>query len=162
MSQIAKGVKYLHQYGIVHRDLKPENISITRRNGFDEIKVMDFGISKIVTPYDRMISKSGTYYYMAPEVILGKPHNKEIDIWSLGIILYSLLNGSFPFEGKNKEEYWGNVVYGTPTFYSTFQRSIYISSKAENLIKWCFEKSQEDRITIDQFINHLWFKEYNK
>ena len=105
MKQIAEGIKYLHQYGIIHRDLKPENISITRQNNFDEIKIMDFGLSKILASTEKMVSYSGTLKYMAPEILSGKPHNKEIDIWSMGVILYNLLTGCFPFYSKDENEF---------------------------------------------------------
>ena len=102
MSQIASGVKYLHTYGIVHRDLKPDNIMITQQNDFGVIKIMDFGLSKIVSTQEKMVDGYGTLSYVAPEVLLRTPYNKEVDIWSMGVILYYMLCGHLPFKG-NKE-----------------------------------------------------------
>ena len=91
MNQIANGVKYLHKYGIVHRDLKPDNIMITQQNDFGIIKIMDFGLSKIVSTQEKMVDGYGTLSYVAPEVLLRTPYNKEVDIWSMGVILYYML-----------------------------------------------------------------------
>ena len=160
MKQIAKGVKYLHQYGIIHRDLKPENISITRQNNFDEIKIMDFGLSKILASTEKMVSYSGTLSYMAPEILKGKPHNKEIDIWSIGIIMYVIINGYMPFEGKTDKEIMESIKFDKLKFYRN--KWGVLSNSAEDLIKRCLEKSPEKRISIDEFINHPWFKENNE
>ena len=73
MSQIASGVKYLHQYGIVHRDLKPDNIMITQQNDFGVIKIMDFGLSRIVSPKETMTDGYGTLSFVAPEILLRTP-----------------------------------------------------------------------------------------
>ena len=102
MYQIASGVKYLHSYGIVHRDLKPDNIMITQPNDSGIIKIMDFGLSKIISSQEKMVDGFGTLSYVAPEVLTRSPYNKEVDIWSLGIILFYILSGHLPFKG-NKE-----------------------------------------------------------
>ena len=156
MKQIAEGIKYLHQYGIIHRDLKPENISITRQNNFDEIKIMDFGLSKILASTEKMVSCSGTLKYMAPEILSGKPHNKEIDIWSIGVIMYVIINGYMPFGGKTHEEIIESIKCDKLKFYKN--KWGVLSQSAEDLIKCCLEKSPEKRISIDEFINHPWFK----
>ena len=157
MKQIAEGIKYLHQYGIIHRDLKPENISITRQNNFDEIKIMDFGLSIILATTEKMVNCSGTLKYMAPEILNGKPHNKEIDIWSIGVIMYVIINGYMPFGGKTQEEIIESIKCDKLKFYKN--KWGVLSQSAEDLIKCCLEKSPEKRISIDEFINHPWFKE---
>ncbi len=103
MFQIVSCLKYLHQYGIVHRDLKPDNIMMTESNEKGILKIMDFGLSKIVGPNDTMNEAYGTLSYVAPEVLLRTPYNKKIDIWSMGFILFQILLGKLPFVG-NKEE----------------------------------------------------------
>ena len=160
MSQIASGVKYLHQYGIVHRDLKPDNIMITQPNDFGVIKIMDFGLSKIVSPNESMADGYGTLSYVAPEVLLRTPYNKEVDIWSMGVILYYMLSGKLPFRGRKEQEVAEKIVYDELEFEDDEWE---IRSKSViDLIKSCLEKSKEKRITIDEFINHPWFKKNRK
>ena len=160
MSQIASGVKYLHQYGIVHRDLKPDNIMITQQNDFGVIKIMDFGLSKIVSPNERMVDGYGTLSYVAPEVLLRTPYNKEVDIWSMGVILFYMLSGRLPFRGKKENEVAEKIVYDDLVFdeddWETRSQSV------QDLIKSCLEKTKEKRISIDEFINHPWFKKNRK
>ena len=156
MSQIASGVKYLHQYGIVHRDLKPENIMITQQNDFGIIKIMDFGLSKIVSPNEKMIDGYGTLSYVAPEVLLRTPYNKEVDIWSMGVILFYMLTGLLPFRGKKEQEVAERIVYEDLEFEE--EQWEIRSQSVQDLIKCCLERSMEKRITIDDFINHPWFK----
>ena len=160
MSQIANGVKYLHQYGIVHRDLKPDNIMITQQNDYGVIKIMDFGLSKIVSPNERMVDGYGTLSYVAPEVLLRTPYNKEVDIWSMGVILFYMLSGRLPFRGRSEQEVGEKIVYEELEFDEDDWETR--SQRVQDLISCCLEKKREDRITIDKFINHPWFKKNMK
>ena len=160
MSQIASGVKYLHQYGIVHRDLKPDNIMITQQNEYGVIKIMDFGLSKIVSPNEKMVDGYGTLSYVAPEVLLRTPYNNEVDIWSLGVILFYMLSGRLPFRGKKEQEVAEKIVYEPLEFDEDDWETR--SQKVQDLITCCLQKKKEDRITIDEFINHPWFKKNMK
>ena len=160
MSQIANGVKYLHQYGIAHRDLKPDNIMITQQNDYGVIKIMDFGLSKILSPNERMVDGYGTLSYVAPEVLLRTPYNKEVDIWSMGVILFYMLSGKLPFRGHKEQEVAEKIVYDPLEFDDDDWETR--SQKVQDLISCCLEKKKEDRITIDKFINHPWFKKNMK
>ena len=156
MSQIANGVKYLHKYGIVHRDLKPDNIMITQQNELGIIKIMDFGLSKIVSTQEKMVDGYGTLSYVAPEVLLRTPYNKEVDIWSMGIILYYMLCGHLPFKG-NKEVIIAEKIVNDDLEFDEEEWEVR-SKKVRELITACLKKEPEERITIDDFINHPWFK----
>ena len=156
MSQVANGVKYLHKYGIVHRDLKPENIMITKQNNFDIIKIMDFGLSKIVSPQEKMIDGYGTLSYVSPEVLLRTPYNKEVDIWSLGIILFYMLCGHLPFKGDNQSDIADKIVNDNFEFDENEWKNM--SKDVKKLIAGCLVKEPEERITIEEFLNHSWFK----
>ena len=156
MSQIANGVKYLHKYGIVHRDLKPDNIMITQQNDFGIVKIMDFGLSKIVSTQEKMVDGYGTLSYVAPEVLLRTPYNKEVDIWSMGIILYYMLCGHLPFKG-NKEVIIAEKIVNDDLEFDEEEWEVR-SKKVRELIISCLKKEPEERITIDDFLNHPWFK----
>ena len=160
MNQIANGVKYLHKYGIVHRDLKPDNIMVTQQNNIDIIKIMDFGLSKIISSHEKVVDGYGTLSYVAPEVLLRTPYNKEVDIWSLGIILFYMLTGHLPFKGNSKVIIADKIVNDELEFDEDEWENK--SKNAKKLIANCLIKEPEDRITIDEFINHPWFKKYIK
>ena len=160
MCQLASGVKYLHQYGIVHRDLKPDNIMITQQNEYGVIKIMDFGLSKIVSPHEKMVEGYGTLSYVAPEVLLRKPYNKEVDIWSMGVILFYMLSGRLPFRGSKEQEVAEKIVYEQLEFDEDDWETR--TQKVQDLIASCLEKNAENRIKINQFINHPWFKKNMK
>ena len=160
MSQLASGVKYLHQYGIVHRDLKPDNIMITQQNEFGVIKIMDFGLSKIVSPNEKMVEGYGTLSYVAPEVLLRTPYNKEVDIWSMGVILFYMLSGKLPFRGTKEQEVAEKIVYDQLEFDEDDWETR--SQKVQDLITCCLQKKAEDRIKINQFMSHPWFKKNMK
>ena len=160
MSQIASGVKYLHKYGIVHRDLKPDNIMITQQNDFGVIKIMDFGLSKIVSTQETMVDGYGTLSYVAPEVLLRTPYNKEVDIWSMGVILYYMLCGHLPFKG-NKEVIIAEKIVNDDLEFNDEEWEVR-SKKVKELINSCLKKEPKERITIDEFLNHPWFKKLMK
>ena len=100
-AQMVAGVTYLHDQGIVHRDLKPANIFIERGLA----KIGDYGLSKYISASRRagQTESVGTFHYMAPEIGKGQ-YGKEIDIYSLGIILYEMLTGTVPFDGESTQE----------------------------------------------------------
>ena len=160
MSQIASGIKYLHKYGIVHRDLKPDNIMITQQNDFGVIKIMDFGLSKIVSTQEKMVDGYGTLSYVAPEVLLRTPYNKEVDIWSMGVILYYMLCGHLPFKG-NKEVVIAEKIVNDDIEFNDEEWEVR-SKRVKELIASCLKKEPEERITIDEFLNHPWFKKLMK
>ena len=160
MSQIASGVKYLQQYGIVHRDLKPDNIMITQQNDFGVIKIMDFGLSKIVSPNERLVDGYGTLSYVAPEILLRTPYNKEVDIWSMGVILFYMLSGRLPFRGKKEQDVAEKIVYDELEFDEDDWETRSVS--VQDLIRACLNKDKDKRIKIDDFINHPWFKKNRK
>ena len=158
--QIALGVKYLHSYGIVHRDLKPDNIMITHPNDLGILKIMDFGLSKILSSQEKMVDGFGTLSYVAPEVLLRSPYNKEVDIWSLGVILYYILSGHLPFKG-NKEIIIAEKIVNDELEFDDEEWELR-SQKVKDLISNCLKKDPGERITIDEFLNHPWFKKIKK
>ncbi len=101
---LATALFYLHIYGIVHRDLKLDNIMTVDETEDCEVKLVDFGLSKIVGPNETCEEPYGTLGYAAPEVLKRVPYGKAVDIWGLGIIAYILLTGTSPFEDDSDTE----------------------------------------------------------
>ena len=100
MYQIISAIEYLNKCGVVHRDLKPENILIEKDMDTEEvcnIKLTDFGLSKIAVPNEIMHESCGTPAYVAPEVLHKKGYKKEVDMWSAGVIFYTLICRQLPF-----------------------------------------------------------------
>ncbi len=81
---LATSVYYIHCYGITHRDIKPENVLMVDESDNADVKLVDFGLSKIIGPNETCNDPFGTLSYVAPEVLLQKPYGKSVDIWSLG------------------------------------------------------------------------------
>ena len=159
--QITLGLKYLHHFGIIHRDLKPDNIMLTESSDKGIVKIMDFGLSKILGKNERSIEGFGTLTFVAPEVLIRTPYNKEIDIWSLGVTIYLMLSGTLPFddEDDNEEKIAKLAVYSEVKFPKNIWEKR--SNEVIDLIKRCLIKEPKFRIKIDDILNHEWIKKYN-
>ena len=156
--QITEGINYLHKFGVMHRDLKPDNIMLTNKNDISSLKIMDFGLSKILGPNEKATDGFGTLSFVAPEVLVRKPYNKEVDIWSIGITLYYILTGTLPFDDDqdNEEIIAKKVVYSKLTFYDKKWEKI--SKECINFVEICLEKEIEKRANSKDLLNHKWLK----
>ena len=131
MKQLLSAVAYCHAKKIVHRDLKPENLLIVKPNTYD-IKVIDFGLSRSFESNQSMYARMGTPFYIAPEV-LKKKYNEKCDVWSCGVILYILLSGNPPFNGKNDQQIYDNIALGYVSFQGVEWKNV--SNEAKIFIK---------------------------
>ena len=161
MKQLASGLHYLHNYGIIHRDLKPDNLMMTEKSVTAEIKIMDFGLSKMMHHGEKVADGFGTLSFVAPEVLVRKPYNSKVDVWSLGITMYNLLSGDLPFDDANDNEeiIAKKVVFAEVEFTAKIWEKI--SNDAKNLIRDCLIKDSEKRIPIIKFLDHDWVKKNN-
>ena len=156
MKQILEAVNYLHYHGVCHRDLKPENILLSSMDESSQLKLIDFGLSKVLkTMDDIMNGEVGTLYYMAPEVILGN-YNEKCDVWSCGVILYIMLSGNPPFYSKNEKILKEKICKMEYNFdFPAFSK---VSEDAKDLIRQIFVDSDR-RPTISDILNSNWVKE---
>ena len=156
MKQILEAVNYLHHHGICHRDLKPENILLSSMSDNFQLKLIDFGLSKVLkTMNGLMKDKVGTVYYMAPEVFQGK-YTIKCDVWSCGVILYIMLCGNPPFYSKDEKILKEKIC----NFQYDFSNPLFnkISDDAKDLIKSIFVEC-ERRPNISEILNTSWVKE---
>lgn len=153
---IAKGLEYLHKLGIIHRDIKPENIVL---DNLQKPRICDFGLSQIINHNQFLNESYGTYYYASPEIHNKSKYNKATDIWSFGVLLYYILTADMPFE-KNKDQ--AHLYISDLTLELIFDNINFInaSSKLQDLIQKCLKKNVNERISIDQIINHPVFQKY--
>jgi serine/threonine protein kinase len=104
MHEILEGFQYAHEMGLVHRDIKPSNLVITAKN---KVKILDFGIAKMVGDTSSKMTKTGTQigtvYYMSPEQVKGDDLDQRSDIYALGVTFFQMLTGSSPYKGMTKE-----------------------------------------------------------
>ncbi|OMJ85801.1 hypothetical protein SteCoe_12794 [Stentor coeruleus] len=155
MLDIVSAIMHCHNQNIVHRDLKPENILFENSNPDAKLKLVNFGTSKFIKPEKRLSQNIGTCYYMAPE-ILTSTYSKEIDVWSLGVILYIMLSGHMPFPGSNDNEIYAKIK-GAPLNFM-HQSWLRVSEEAKILLRKMLDKNPNTRCTINQVFNDNWLQ----
>ncbi|XVF63623.1 hypothetical protein PTKIN_Ptkin09bG0101500 [Pterospermum kingtungense] len=154
--QIVFAVYTCHFMGVIHRNLKPENLVLLSKDENSPIKVIDFGLSLFIEEGRMYEDLVGTAYYIAPE-ILQRKYGKEIDMWSVGVILYILLSGVPPFWGENDKEILKAVSEGNLDLESRPWPSI--SDGAKDLIRKMLARDPKKRITAAQALEYPWMKE---
>jgi len=157
VKQMLEGVAYLHDHEIVHRDLKPENLLFKDKSDDPRLMITDFGLSKIMkSSNDILMTACGTPGYVAPEVLLQIGHGKPVDIWSVGVITYTLLCGYSPFWGEDQISLFENIKSGIYEYEEDYWSEISVSAK--DLIDKMLEFDPARRITSHQALKHDWFK----
>ncbi|KAJ8672971.1 hypothetical protein QAD02_004232 [Eretmocerus hayati] len=156
--QMASGLQYLHKMNIAHRDLKCENILLSSKFN---VKLADFGFARYCVNQDgrRVLSHTycGSAAYAAPEVVAGIPYNPKLaDVWSLGVILFIMLNGLMPFNDKHlhkllKDQWNKNWAFRTKV------RDI-LSPSAKMIVKQILEPDITLRLTVDRILAHDWIR----
>ena len=159
--KLSMAVYYLHSYGIVHRDLKPENILMTDSKLTADIRLLDFGLSKIIGNDEKCTEPYGTLTFVAPEVLEGKPYDKSVDLWSIGIITFLLLCGYLPFDDQHSEREIARQTINDPV---PFEYKIWnkFSPEAKIFVNGLLQKRPEKRYTIKEVLEHPWIKKMDK
>jgi len=156
VANILDAVAYLHSQNIVHRDLKPTNLLLKSEEDDTNIKIADFGLSKIISDELMMVTACGTPIYVAPEVLQGEVYDKEVDMWSIGVITYILLCGFPPFfdDGSNMAELFEQIMAGEYDYPEEYWDDI--SDEAKDLIDNLLLVDPEERFTAQQALQHPW------
>ena len=159
--KLSMAIYYLHSYGIVHRDLKPENILMTDLSPQADIRLLDFGLSKIIGNEEKCTEPYGTLSFVAPEVLQGKPYDKSVDLWSIGIITFLLLCGYLPFDDKHSEREIARQTIQDPV---PFEEKIWkkYSPEAKTFVDGLLQKKPEKRYSIKEVLEHPWIKKMDK
>ncbi|XP_044728869.1 MAP/microtubule affinity-regulating kinase 3-like isoform X2 [Chrysoperla carnea] len=146
--QIVSAVQYCHQKKIIHRDLKAENLLLDSEMN---IKIADFGFSNEFTPGSKLDTFCGSPPYAAPELFQGKKYDgPEVDVWSLGVILYTLVSGSLPFDGSTLRELRERVLRGK------YRIPFYMSTDCENLLKKFLVLNPYKRASLETIMKDRW------
>ncbi|XP_050535337.1 serine/threonine-protein kinase Chk2-like isoform X2 [Daktulosphaira vitifoliae] len=155
--QVARAVQYLHNRSIAHRDLKPGNILLSLCNPYCQVKLADFGLSKIVTENTYLKTFCGSLAYLAPEVFVNYKrfsnrlyaYTNKVDSWSFGIILYECLAGYKPFSGNNLDAKIQKGSYDLSV--------LNVSNGVKDLVKKLIMVDYTIRFNFDQVLDHAWF-----
>ncbi|XP_044759667.1 cGMP-dependent protein kinase 1-like [Coccinella septempunctata] len=155
---VVEALDYLHRSHIVYRDLKPENLVVDRK-GY--VKLTDFGLSKQLGYTGRSFSYCGTAEYFSPEMVLNLGHDRGVDYWSLGVMVYELLCGDLPFSSDDILKVFESILEGIDdVYFSVLIREL----DAEDLVRKLCRRKPDHRIgykNIDQIRQHKWFEEFD-
>ena len=143
-------IKYIHSKNIVHRDIKLDNVLIDLNNN---IKLCDFGVGKMIQDKEVLLDQCGTPAYIAPEILANKGYEGfGVDVWSSGVVLYTMLCGSVPFKANNLNDLQNMIISGN------FREIHGISKECNDLLQRLLQINPKKRITIDEALNHPWIK----
>lgn len=152
--QILEGLHHCHKNNVLHRDIKLDNILLDSKG---EVKLGDFGVSKIVSENEIITDQWGTPAYIAPEILLDMGYKGYgIDVWSAGVVLYAMWYGTVPFKAHNMNDLHSSIINAKYSIKDT------ISEKAIDLIKHILEPDPNLRYTIPQILSHSWFEDMNE
>ncbi|EKX35163.1 hypothetical protein GUITHDRAFT_90329 [Guillardia theta CCMP2712] len=159
VAKMLSAVNYLHQRGIAHRDIKPENFLLESKashEGFGEIKIIDFGFSKVFHGTNDLHNMLGSPYYVAPEVL--SAYGPQCDIWSLGVVIYTMLCGQPPFYGDDNNQIYKDIQTGE----YEWPEDIVVSKEAKDFVSQMLVLDPEKRITAAEALQHPWITSASK
>ncbi|KAK6617939.1 hypothetical protein RUM43_014168 [Polyplax serrata] len=154
LKQILRGILFLHARNIAHLDIKPQNILLSGNCPLSEIKLCDFGISRVIQAGVEVREILGTPDYIAPEVLSYEPISLNTDVWSVGVLTYVLLTGYSPFGGETKQETYFNITQCNLSFPEEYFGEI--SSNAQDFISRTLVTTPSKRLTVTECLLHPW------
>ncbi|XP_016555160.1 serine/threonine-protein kinase ATG1t isoform X3 [Capsicum annuum] len=155
---VAAGLEVLSMHQIIHRDLKPENILLSTTENDPILKIADFGLSRILNPNDLAETVCGSPFYMAPEILQFKKYDDKVDMWSLGAILFELLNGYPPFRGSSSVQNIKSSLclpFAEPILPQLHPDCIDLCSRLLSI-------NPENRISFEEFFQHDFLKVHER
>ncbi|KAJ8391405.1 hypothetical protein AAFF_G00090350 [Aldrovandia affinis] len=156
VTQILVALRHLHFKNIVHCDLKPENVLLASADPFPQVKLCDFGFARIIGERSFRRSVVGTPAYLAPEVLRNKGYNRSLDMWSVGVIVYVSLSGTFPFnEDEDIHDQIQNAAFMYPP--NPWKN---VSQEAIDLINNLLQVKMRKRYSVDKSLSHPWLQDY--
>ncbi|XP_024912515.1 serine/threonine-protein kinase D3 isoform X3 [Cynoglossus semilaevis] len=156
VTQILVALRHLHFKNIVHCDLKPENVLLASAEPFPQVKLCDFGFARIIGEKSFRRSVVGTPAYLAPEVLRSKGYNRSLDMWSVGVVVYVSLSGTFPF---NEDEDINHQIQNAAFMYPPNPWKD-VSSPAVDLINNLLQVKMRKRYSVDKSLSHPWLQDY--
>ena len=153
--QLLQALKYIHKHNLIHRDIKPENIIFSDRKNYSSLKLIDFGFTNIY--HKKRKNLAGSPYYMSPEILEGNSCPQS-DIWSLGIIVYHMLTGKYPFKGKTCEILYDNIKNQDFNLLNTLKLNC--SDEAKDFLVKCLNKDCNERLTAEECLEHPWITKF--
>lgn len=155
IKQVLNAVDYLHKNDVVHRDLKPENLIYVTPDDDSDLVLADFGIAKTLDSKDETLkTMAGSFGYAAPEVMAKQGHGKPVDMWSMGVITYTLLCGYSPFRSENLQDLLEECTRGNVIFHERYWKDV--SSDAKDFINCLLVPEPNKRWTSEQALGHIW------
>ncbi len=171
IKQVLEAVDYLHYNNVVHRgklplkmvkvtclsyiDLKPENLLYLTKDANSQLVLADFGIAKMLDSKDAMLNTmAGSFGYAAPEIMLKQGHGKPVDMWSLGVITYTLLCGYSPFRSENVADLIEECKSGRIVFHGRYWKDV--SSEAKDFIISLLQPEPSKRLTSEEALQDVW------
>nr|AAV80434.1 calcium/calmodulin-dependent kinase [Sporothrix schenckii]AAV80435.1 calcium/calmodulin-dependent kinase [Sporothrix schenckii] len=155
IKQVLSAVDYLHKNNVVHRDLKPENLLYLTKQSDSDLVLADFGIAKMLDSKDEVLTTmAGSFGYAAPEVMLKKGHGKPVDMWSMGVITYTLLCGYSPFRSENLPDLIEECTSARVIFHERYWKDV--SEDAKDFIIGLLQPNPDDRWSSGDALKHKW------
>ena len=155
IKQLLSALAYMHKLKIAHRDIKPENLLVEEQGSDFIVKLIDFDTAVRLEEGKPIKGIFGTVYYMAPELIQGE-YTEKCDVWSAGVILYSLVTNCFPFGGRNDDEIMKNIT-GAKLNHTALSAN-WVSPELVHLIRGLLHPNPSKRLSASDAINHVWIQ----